>query len=114
MQALDKLVDNARGFCPPDGWVRLALARDGDGVRIALANQGPRLPAAMRGRLFDSLVSVRERPQRAEGAPHLGFGLHIVRLVAELHDGRAEAADLPDGDGVEFTLRLQPLPPPRS
>ena len=110
VQALDKLVDNARGFTAPDGWVRLALAREGDGVRIALANQGPRLPEAMRARLFDSLVSVRDKPQRSEGGVHLGFGLHVVKLVAELHQGRADARNLPSGEGVEFVLHLRGMP----
>jgi signal transduction histidine kinase len=90
--------------------VQLSLAREGDGVRIALANQGPPLPATMRSRLFDSLVSVREKPQRAEGAPHLGFGLHVVKLVAELHQGRADAHNLPSGEGVEFVLHLRGMP----
>lgn len=109
VQALDKLVDNARGFTPEDGWVRLSARAGADGVRIALANQGPPLPATMRGRLFDSLVSVREKGQRTEGASHLGFGLHVVRLVAQLHRGHAEARDLPDGGGVEFTLHLRDI-----
>jgi len=111
-QALDKLVDNARGFCPPDGWVRLSLAREGEGFRIALANQGPPVPEAMRARLFDSLVSLREKPQRTEGGSHLGFGLYVVRLVAGLHRGHADVRNLPDGEGVEFTLHLRDIPDP--
>jgi dedicated sortase system histidine kinase len=109
-QALDKLFDNARGFCPPDGWVQLSLAAEGDGARIAVANQGPPVPEAMRARLFDSLVSLREKPQRLEGATHLGFGLYVVKLVAELHRGHAEARNLPHAEGVEFLLHLRPIP----
>lgn len=109
-QALDKLFDNARGFCPPDGWVKLSLAPEADGARVSVANQGPPVPEAMRARLFDSLVSLREKPQRLEGATHLGFGLYVVKLVAELHRGHAEARNLPQGDGVEFTLHLRPMP----
>jgi two-component system sensor histidine kinase ChvG len=115
VQALDKLVDNARGFCPPDGWVRLSLAKEGDGVRIALANSGPTLPEAMRTQLFDSLVSLRDKPKRDEGGvPHLGFGLYVVKLVAELHRGRAEARNLADGSGVEFVLHLRGIAENRS
>lgn len=110
VQALDKLVDNARGFCPDDGWVRLSLQAEGEGARLVLANQGPTVPEAMRARLFDSLVSLREKPQRAEGGTHLGFGLYVVKLVAELHRGHAEARNLPAGDGVEFILRLRGMP----
>lgn len=109
VQALDKLVDNARGFCPEDGWVRLSLAAEGEGARISLANQGPLIPEAMRARLFDSLVSLRAKPQRTEGTTHLGFGLYVVKLVAELHQGHAEARNLPTADGVEFHLHLKKM-----
>jgi signal transduction histidine kinase len=104
VQALDKLVDNARGFTPDDGWVRIALERGTDGLHVVVANRGPLLPDAMRHRLFESLVSVR--PGGHSGV-HLGFGLFVVRLVAELHRGAAEARNLPAGDGVEFALRLK-------
>ncbi|HET6603437.1 MAG TPA: ATP-binding protein [Xanthomonadaceae bacterium] len=109
-QALDKLVDNARGFCPPEGWIAIALARHGAGAEIAVANSGPPLPAAARERLFDSLVSLRAESQRNGATPHLGLGLYIVRLIAELHRGEAYARDLPDGNGVEFRLRLRGMP----
>lgn len=108
VQALDKLIDNARGFTAEDGWVRIALQRQGEGWRIAVANRGPTLPPALRHRLFESLVS--QRPARGEGGVHLGFGLYLVRLVAELHRGRASAADLETGDGVEVALWLRDMP----
>ena len=107
VQALDKLIDNAASFCPPDGWVRIALAGSADGVTIAVANQGPLLPEAMRDKLFDSLVSVRER--RPGNAVHLGFGLHVVKLVAGLHRGRVRAGNLADDQGVEFVLAIAGL-----
>ena len=61
------------------------------------------LPAAMRHRLFDSLVSVR-----ASGGErsHLGLGLYIVTLIAEFHGGRVEADNLPDGSGVRIGVVL--------
>ena len=74
-----------------------------------VANNGPPLPDRMQERLFESLVSVREGAQRGE-APHLGLGLFVVRLVAELHQGQASAVNLPDGAGVEFRLRLAGMP----
>ena len=109
VQALDKLIDNARSFAPPDAWVRIVLARAADGVRLTVSNAGPQLPTRMQGQLFDSLVSVRERAVPGEGA-HLGLGLYIVRLVAALHMGQASAANLDDGGGVEFDLKLAGMP----
>ncbi|MGB0134314.1 sensor histidine kinase, partial [Dokdonella sp.] len=104
-QALDKLFDNARSFSASDGWIAITLEQSESGVILRMANSGPLLPPAMQDRLFDSLVSLRERSARGAGeTPHLGLGLHVVRLVAELHNGRATASNLDDGNGVEFCL----------
>ncbi len=108
-QALDKLFDNARSFTPDDGWIALCLQRTPAGVELRVANRGPLLPAAMAGRLFDSLVSVRDK-DRGGDVPHLGLGLYVVRLVAERHGGSALARNLDDGSGVEFVLHLVGLP----
>ena len=117
-QALDKLVDNARGFTPEDGWIRLSLHEQDDTAILSVANLGPQLPPTMQDRLFDSLVSMRAasapKPGDAAGgradAPHLGLGLYVVRLIAELHRGSASAQNLADGSGVEFTLALRGMP----
>jgi signal transduction histidine kinase len=117
-QALDKLIDNARGFTPEDGWIRIGLRVQGGDATISVANQGPPLPPTMAERLFDSLVSVRassaQKAAAGNGAPveppHLGLGLSIVRLIAELHRGKARARNLPDGSGVEFALQLHGMP----
>jgi two-component system, OmpR family, sensor histidine kinase ChvG len=108
-QALDKLLDNALSFTPEGGWLRLALRAGDGGAEIELANQGPVLPEAMQGRLFDSLVSLRDKSTPGD-APHLGLGLYVVRLVAERHGGMAKARNLDDGSGVAFTLQLRGMP----
>ena len=110
-QALDKLFDNARSFAPTDGWIAIALDAGESVAKIRVANSGPALPAAMQERLFDSLVSVRDAGTRSHGdTPHLGLGLYVVRLVAELHRGSASARNLADGRGVEFELTLRGMP----
>lgn len=108
-QALDKLLDNALSFTPEHGWLRLSLCTATNGAEIELANQGPPLPEAMQGRLFDSLVSLRDKATPGD-APHLGLGLYVVRLVAERHGGAASARNLDDGSGVAFSLRLRGMP----
>lgn len=110
-QALDKLVDNARSFTPADGWVRIAVSQRDEGAAITVANSGPVLPPAMQDRLFDSLVSLRGGgKQSGAGAPHLGLGLYLVRLIASAYRGEASASNLDDGTGVEFRLVLRGMP----
>ncbi len=106
-QALDKLVENAVSLTGPEDLVEVALDAGAGGCRIRVRNSGTQLPDVLPEQLFDSLVSLRDRG----GGRHLGLGLHIVRLVAEAHGGRASAANLPDGAGVEFTITL---PEPKS
>jgi two-component system sensor histidine kinase ChvG len=74
-----------------------------DHYELGVRNTGSRLPDDLQERLFDSLVSLREK--RGAG-PHLGLGLYIVRLVAAAHDGAVSARNLPGAEGVEFLITL--------
>ncbi len=102
-QALDKLVDNAITLSGATDVVTIALRPAAEGVQLAVSNTGTRLPAEFQERIFDSLVSLREK--RGAGS-HLGLGLYIVRLVAVAHGGSVQARNLPGGQGVEFVIYL--------
>lgn len=104
-QLVDKLVDNAVGFTPVGGWIAIGAHRRGDTTELTVANQGPPLPEHMRGNLFDSLVSVRD-DSTADERPHLGLGLYIVRVIAEVHGGWVSAGNRDAGDGVVFTVHF--------
>jgi signal transduction histidine kinase len=101
-QMLDKLAENANDFAPEGTPIKVSVEARGRGVVIAVSNAGPPLPA--RGRLFDSMVSLRKPAERE--AAHLGLGLYIVRLVAEYHGGTVRAEDLPGGAGVRFEVEV--------
>ncbi|MGA9574248.1 MAG: ATP-binding protein [Lysobacterales bacterium] len=101
-QALDKLVDNAISLSAEDCAIDISLRREEKAWLMCVANGGSRLPDVLHERLFDSLVSLRDTRR----GQHLGLGLHIVRLVAEAHGGKVSARNLPDDQGVEFTIRL--------
>jgi signal transduction histidine kinase len=102
-QALDKLVDNAMSLSGLEDEISVILQRTDQQYELVVRNTGSRLPAELQERLFDSLVSLRDK--RGEG-PHLGLGLYIVRLVAEAHKGAVRARNLAGENGVEFVITL--------
>jgi signal transduction histidine kinase len=103
-QLLDKLVENAVDFSRGGAPVRVALEVNAGMALLSVANRGPLLPDKMRTRLFESMISVRESP--AAGAPHLGLGLYVARLIAQFHGGTIGASNLPGGDGVALGVRM--------
>lgn len=102
-QLLDKLMDNATDFTPPGGPITIELGRDARWCRLVVRNEGPLLPPYLDNHLFESLVTSRSS---VNGKPHLGLGLYIVRLIADFHEGRVTATNLPDATGVAVTLEL--------
>jgi len=108
-QLLDKLVANAVDFSRAGEPVRVSL-RVADGLaELGVENRGPLLPEAMRGKLFESMVSVRgERSRDGKSAePHLGLGLYVARLIAEFHGGSIRAENLASGGGVAVTATFR-------
>ena len=103
-QLLDKLVENAVDFGKPGRPIAIVVEEAGRYARLTVRNEGPPLPQAAGGGLFDSLVSHRAGAERSEA--HLGLGLYIVRLVAEAHSGRVRADNLADGSGVRFEVEV--------
>jgi two-component system, OmpR family, sensor histidine kinase ChvG len=103
VQMLDKLIENAVDFCPPGGVIVVRLTRDLGQYELAVGNDGPPIPEAMLGRLFESLF---EQRAGRDDKPHFGLGLYIVRLIAEFLGGRAAAANRADAGGAVFTVTL--------
>jgi len=103
IQLLDKLIENAVDFCPSTGTITVRLERASGNYIVQVQNDGPPIPQALHGRLFESLF---EQRQGRDDRPHFGLGLYIVRLVAEFHGGTAVADNRPDGGGAIFTITL--------
>lgn len=102
-QLLDKLIENAVDFCPAAGTITVRLQRSQSSYVLEVINDGPPIPEALLGQLFESLF---EQRQGHDDKPHFGLGLYIVRLIAEFHGGKTRAANRPDGGGATFAVTL--------
>ena len=103
-QLLDKLVENAVDFARGSDPVRVSLDNGGGSALLTVSNKGPSLPAEMRAGLFESMISIRRTSDA--GAPHLGLGLYVARLIAEFHGGNILATNLPGEEGVAVSVRM--------
>ena len=106
-QMVDKLIANAVDFSTGDEPIRVRLSVKDSQAVLTVSNRGPRLPEAMAGKLFESMISIRKAESRE---PHLGLGLYIVRLIAEFHGGTAQAMDREDGSGVVVRISAPLVP----
>lgn len=103
-QLMDKLIANAVEFSYHRKPITVFCRVIKDRAVLRVTNYGPYLPEEMKGRLFDSMISVR--PQEKQREPHLGMGLHIARLITEFHQGQIRAENIKDFEGVAITLLL--------
>lgn len=99
---LENLVANALRHCRPGDRVELCGEADGEGVRLAVRNSGPPVPAAIRAHLFEKFA-----PGEAREWTSAGLGLYLCRLVAEAHGGSVGLVEAP-GWSVCFEARLGP------
>jgi len=81
--------------------------RDGEAV-IEVSDNGPGIPAADVGRLFERFY--RADPSRARSSGGAGLGLAIVASIVAAHGGRVAALEN-EPHGVTFRVTL-PIPTP--
>lgn len=101
---LRNLVDNAIRYTREGGHVWVSLIRDGARVVLAVADDGPGIPAEARERALGRFT--RLAPARAEGS---GLGLSIVQRVAELHGAALSLGVGPEGGGLRVLVVFPPL-----
>jgi len=96
-RAFGNLIRNAVEASGGRGTLEVFVSPDGDGVRVAIADHGPGVSAALRSRIFEPYVT-----DKVEGT---GLGLAIVKQAVDLHHGTVEVAQT-QGGGATFIVRL--------
>ena len=97
-QVLDQLVSNAVKYSPDGGTVTVSAARGGEGVEVAVVDEGIGIPPSERDRIFSKFY-------KAGSAQGTGLGLFIARgLVREM--GGHLWVESEEGKGSRFTFAL--------
>lgn len=104
IQVFENLLDNAASFSPPGGSVTVSAAPENGDVVVRVIDQGPGIPPANLGRIFDRFFTHRPDTLRAG---HTGLGLAIVKAIVEAYGGSISAAN--GESGAAFTVRLLSL-----
>ena len=95
------LLDNAVKYGPPGQTVRVSVTREGDAIQVAVADQGPGVPAPEREAIWSAFA--RGNVGASQGGS--GIGLAIVREMAGQHGGRAWVEPA-SGGGARFVVAL--------
>ena len=117
-QAVGNLLANAGTHTPAGTVVAVSLDPTCDGVRLAVADDGPGIPVELRPRLFERFVhGTRAGPDARRGGAGggasrsasggYGLGLPIVAAIVAAHRGRLELASPGSRTGgTEFRITL--------
>jgi len=96
-QVFVNLIENAVYAASPAGAVAVRGRAANGAVELDVEDSGPGVDAATRRRLFEPLITTKERG--------IGLGLALVKRIAERHGGTVVYSDRPGG-GARFTVRL--------
>ncbi|WP_024873180.1 ATP-binding protein [Tolumonas lignilytica] len=107
-RVLLNLLSNAFKFVPDEGVITLTLSAQAGNAVIAISDNGPSIPPAMRQSIFERFRQIDGQTNRQHGGT--GLGLAIVKEFVALHKGHVACLDA-DGGGTTFQVILPLVAP---
>jgi len=106
-RVISNLLNNAVRFAPPGSAIDISAGAGGGVMTVAVANQGPAIPARLHPRLFDKFYRISEERSPDMGT---GLGLSICKGIVDAHGGKIWVDSPVAGEsGTRFSFTL-PLP----
>jgi PAS domain S-box-containing protein len=107
-QVLVNLLSNAIKWGPQDGEVTITVSPAGEQVRVAVADQGPGIPAERQSDLFRRFANLEFHDDRTEHGA--GLGLSVTKAIVEAQGGQVGAQNRREHGAVFwFTLPVAPV-----
>lgn len=105
-QVIINLVDNAIKYTPKGSEILVSTAKEAGFAAISVADNGPGIPEAAKGRIFDMFYTMGDK--LADSRRSLGLGLALCKSIVAAHGGSIFVKDnLPAGTVFTFTLPLE-------
>lgn len=99
-QVILNLLDNAVVHGKTTSRIRIAIAEEGDWLRVSVSDDGAGIPEGAFPHLFDGQLSGRSGDHR-----NMGIGLSVCQSIIHAHGGRIAAKNNPAGGALfEFWL----------
>jgi PAS domain S-box-containing protein len=105
---VENLLMNAARHTKSDRTIWLRVRPEGEGILIAVEDDGPGVPEELREAIFEPF---RQGPTSSPHSPGTGIGLSLVGRFAALHGGLAWVEER-EGGGASFRVFLPPGKPP--
>jgi two-component system sensor histidine kinase KdpD len=105
-QVVFNLLDNAGKYAPAGSRIELHASREGNIVRIVIADEGDGIPPNDLERVFDKFYRVQAGDRKRAGT---GLGLAICRGFVEAMGGTIGASNRTDRRGALLTITM-PVP----
>lgn len=102
-QALVNVLENAARFSPPHGRLLLQAGASDNELFFAVSDEGPGIPEAERGKIFDMFYTAARGDRGGQGT---GLGLAICQGMVGAHGGHIGVSEGIDGRGTRITLFL--------
>ncbi len=101
-QVIRNLLSNAIKFSPPGSTIQITTQYAADSIEVAVADNGPGVPAAEKEAIFDKFI---QSSRTRTGAGGTGLGLAISRGNIQMHGGDIRVEDNADGGSI-FIFQL--------
>ncbi|HHY26344.1 MAG TPA: sensor histidine kinase KdpD [Desulfitobacterium dehalogenans] len=103
VQVMINIVDNAIKYTPPGSHITISARKDGQFIRVEIADDGSGIPDEAKAKLFDMFYTTNSIS--ADSRRGLGLGLPLCKSIIHAHGGTIYVKDnTPQGTVLGFTL----------